>query len=169
MSNKETNTPRRKTADRANIPKSQEEAYAILDQLEKLPGLIPEELATNPSDELMDICADTVSKIHIRSARIRAFVIDKKRTIPDLQADISTQIEMLNRLLILVIRAINILYYTHERVTALINEHNRTDLFEIAKSFNHRYKVLAKEKRSIECTIDILEFFQTKLQEATNE
>lgn len=169
MSNKETHNPRRKTIDRGNIPKSQEEAYTILGYLEKCPGLIPEELATNPSDELMEICAETVSKIHIGSARIRAFVIDKKRTIPDLQADITTQLEMLNRLLICVIRAINILYYTHGRVTALINEHNRTDLFDIAKSFNLRYKVLAKEKRSIECTIDILEFFQTKLREAANE
>ena len=165
MSNKETHSPRRKLIDRGNIPKSQEEAYIILDHLEKYPSLIPEELANNPSDELIDTCADIISKIHIGSVRIRAFVIDKKRTIPDLKADISTQLEMLNRLLMCVIKAINILYYTYERVTALINDHNRTDLFEIAKSLNHRYKVLAKEKKSIECTIDILEFFQIKLQE----
>lgn len=164
MSNKETYTSRRKTADRANIPKSQQEAYTILNKLRECPSLIPDDLSKKPTKELMKVCSETIQQIHVGSASLRAYAVDTKREIENLANDVKIQSEMLNRLYLdVIMKAINILFYTNECVRNLVTNNNRKELSEILRTFNHLYKILANEKRSIETMIDTLKFISVKI------
>ncbi len=163
MPNEEKRIPR-KVRDRTNIPKTQEEAYVLLDKLTKYPSLIPEDLSQTPTIESMKVCEEVIKQIHVGSSTLRSFVIDDRRKIENLANDVLIQSEMLNRLFLNVImKAINILFHTNECVRNLITDDNRKELLDVLKSFNNLYKILADEKRSIETMIDTLKFVSVKI------